>query len=900
MNEQRPDPDELLERVREEEARQAQGRLKVFFGAAAGVGKSYAMLEEARERRAAGVDVVVGYVEPHARPETLALLEGLEQLPPRTVDHRGTRLHEFDLDAALTRRPTLVLVDELAHTNAPGSRHARRWQDVLELRAAGIDVYTTCNVQHLESLNDVVAKITGVPVRETVPDSVLDEADEVELIDLPPNDLIQRLREGKIYVPEQAERAVEKFFRKGNLIALRELALRTTAARVDAQMDVYRREHAIPTAWPVGERILVCVSTSPFATRVVRAARRMAAGLRAEWVVAYVETPAQARLPQSERDRAAQHLRLAEQLGAKTVTLTGHNVADEIVAYARQKNVTKIVIGKPAGSRWREAVSGSVVNDLIGKSGDIDVYLITGEREAPRAVSARPRPAVTDWPAYGQAVGIVGVCTGLSWLTFPYFAAANLIMLYLLGVVLVATRSGRGPSILASVLSVAAFDFFFVPPYLSFAVSDTQYLVTFAVMLVVAVVISTLTVRIRQRAESARERERQTAALYAISRELASTRGVDDLVRVAVRHIADVFTSEVAVFLPDVAGRLVPRACPQPLADADTSERGVSQWVYEHSQMAGLGSATLPGARALYLPLVASRGTVGVVGVRPTTPQVLAAPESLHLLETFAAQTALAIERATLADEAQQAQLQVEAERLRSTLLSSVSHDLRTPLAAITGAASSLLAEGERLDSATRRDLTQAILDESDRLSRLVHNLLDMTRLEAGRVELHPEWQPLEEVVGVALARLDRRLQDRPVTTRLPADLPLVPLDGMLIEQVFVNLLDNALKYTPAGSPIEIAAEAGSGAVTIAVADRGPGFVPGDEERVFEKFYRGRAKGAGGGVGLGLAICRAIVEAHGGRMWAANWPGGGAAFRFTLPVPGTPPDIKPPNIPEDG
>ncbi len=564
--------------------------------------------------------------------------------------------------------PPLVLVDELAHTNAPGARHAKRWQDVLELLKAGIDVYTTCNVQHIESLNDVVAKITGVQVRETVPDSVLEEADEVELVDLPPDDLLQRLREGKIYLPEQAERAVEKFFRKGNLIALRELALRTTAARVDAQMDVYRRDHAIPTPWPVTERILVCVSPSPSAARVVRAARRMAAGLRAEWVVAYVETPAQARLPQAERDRATQHLRLAEQLGAETVTLTGHSVADEVVAHARQKNVSKIVIGKPAGSRWREVLFGSVVNDLVRKSGDIDVYLITGEQEAPRAATPQPRPERIDWRAYGLALGVVALCTGVSAVVFPYLELVNLVMVYLLGVVLVATRSGRGPSILASILSVGAFDFFFVPPYLSFAVSDTQYLVTFAVMLLVAAVISTLTVRVRQRAESARERERRTAALYAISREFAGTRGVDELVRVAVRHVGDVFSSEVGVLLPDAAGRLAPRAVAQSMAEADSSERGVSQWVYEHGQMAGLGSDTLPGARALYLPLVASRGTIGVLGVQPASPQALAAPEQLHLLETFAAQTALAIERAILAEAAQQAQLRAESERLRSAL----------------------------------------------------------------------------------------------------------------------------------------------------------------------------------------------------------------------------------------
>jgi two-component system sensor histidine kinase KdpD len=889
--EDRPDPDALLARMQAEEARRTRGRLKVFFGAAAGVGKTFAMLEEAQERRAAGVDVVVGYVEPHGRPETEALLAGLEQLPPRIMEYRGTRLRELDLDAALARRPALLLVDELAHTNAPGSRHAKRWQDIAELVAAGIEVYTTCNVQHLESLNDIVARITSVQVRETVPDAVLDEADEVELIDLPPDDLIQRLKEGKVYVPDQADRAVRKFFRKGNLIALRELALRTTAARVDVQMDVYRRDHAIPTPWPISERILVCVSPSPFATRVVRAARRMAAGLRAEWIVAYVETPAAARLPEAARDRAAQTLRLAEQLGARTVTLTGSSVADEVVAYAREKNVTKIVVGKPVGYGWREALFGSVVNDLVRKSGDIDVYVITGEREAAPAVGRPGREQATDWTPYAEALGIVALSTVLAWLVFPYFEPSNQVMLYLLGVVLVARRHGRGPSILASILSVAAFDFFFVPPYLNFAVSDTQYVVTFVVMLVVALVISTLTVRTRHQAEAARQRERRTAALYAMSRELASTRGVEDLLRIAVRHVSEVFGGEVAVSLPAPAGRLVRRAGSLGSADGDPNEGAVAQWVHEHGQMAGLGSATLPGARALYLPLSGSRGTVGVLGIRPAQPQTLAAPEQLHLLETFAAQTALAVERGLLGEEAARAELRVEAERLRNSLLSSVSHDLRTPLATITGAASGLLEGADRLEPAARRELLQAIHEEADRLNRLVNNLLDVTRLESGAIQVRKDWHSLEELVGAALARLGGRLGDHPVTTRLPPDLPLVPLDGVLVEQVLINLLDNAVKHTPAGTPIEVSAAAGPGEVQLEVADRGPGLPPGEEGRVFDKFYRGTPARPGPGVGLGLTICRGIVEAHGGRITAANRPGGGVAFRVVLPLADKPPEV---------
>jgi two-component system sensor histidine kinase KdpD len=893
MSERRPDPDALLARVLEEEARRTRGKLKIFFGAAAGVGKTYAMLEAAREQRAHGVDVVLGWVETHGRAETEALLEGLERLPPRPVAYRGTSLPEFDLDAALARRPTLLLIDELAHTNAPGSRHAKRWQDAKELQQAGIDVYTTVNVQHLDSLNDVVAQITGVVVQETLPDSILEEADEVELIDLPPEDLLQRLREGKVYLPQQAEHAIRSFFRKGNLTALRELALRRTADRVDAQMEAYRREHAIPTTWPVAERILVCVSPSPFSARLVRATRRMAAGLRAEWIAAYIETPASLRLPQADRDRILDTLRLAEQLGGETVTLSGPRVSEELLRYARARNVSKIVVGKPGRSRWRELLAGSVVNELVRGSGDVDVYVMTGEREPARPAVRRTEEGPGNWGEYVWSAAAVGVATGVAWLIFPHFALANLIMVYLLAVVAVAMRLGRGPSILASLLSVAAFDFFFVPPYLTFAVSDTQYLITFGVMLAVAIVLSTLTVQVRQQAETASQRERRTAALYAMSRELASARGVESLAMVARRHVGELFGSQVVVLLPDATGRLADTGSRPASFEIDTNEQAVSRWVYEHRQMAGLGTATLPGAKALYLPLVASGGVLGVLGVQPSDPRAFAAPEQLHLLEVLADQTALAIERATLADQAQQAQVEVETERLRNTLLSSVSHDLRTPLAVITGAASSLLAGGDRVDPKTREELIQTIQEESERLSRFVHNLLDMTRLEAGGVVLRREWHPLEEVVGAALARLEGRLRGRAVTTRLPEDLPLVPLDGVLIEQVFANLLDNALKYTPAGSPVEITAWASPGTVTVEVADRGPGFAPGDEERVFEKFYRGRASGARRGVGLGLPICRAIVEAHGGRMEAANRADGGAAFRFTLPVSGGPPEIKP-------
>jgi two-component system, OmpR family, sensor histidine kinase KdpD len=887
--ERRPDPDELLARVKEAESRQARGRLKIFFGAAAGVGKTYAMLQEARAQRAQGVDVVVGWVDTHGRAETEALLGDLEVLPRRRVEYRGAVLEELDLDAALARRPGLVLVDELAHSNAPGSRHAKRWQDVTELLEAGINVYSAMNVQHVESLNDVVAKITGVVVRETVPDSIFEHTDELELIDLPPDELLHRLREGKIYVPDQAREAIDSFFRKGNLIALRELALRVTAQHVDAEMRHYMRDHAIRQTWPVRERLLVCVGPSPSSVRLVRAAKRMAEGLGAEWIVAWVQTPAQARMSQEARDRVAQTMRLAEQLGAETHTLVGARMSDEILAFARARNVSKIVVGKPERPLWRRIAMGSIVDTLVQGSGEIDVYVISGDREEDPPPPIRPWAEAPDWGPYGYALAAVAVATAIAWAVFPYVAASNLVMVYLLGVIAVAARSGRGPSLLVSLLSVAAFDFFFVPPYFTFAVSDTEYLITFAVMLVVALVISGLTLRIRAQAEAARQDQRRIAALYAMSRELASTRGVDGLLGVAVRHIGEVFKADVVVLLPGPDGRLAPAGETGEAPTRATSEIAVAQWVYEHGQVAGRGTDTLPGATALYLPLPASRGTVGVLGMTPQDPGSLQTPQQLHQLETFASQTALAIERARLAEEAEQAQLRAETERLRNSLLSSVSHDLRTPLASITGAASTLLASEARLDAGTRRDLLEALHEEADRLNRLVQNLLEMTRLESGALQLQTEWQSVEEVVGAALGRFAKPLARRPVTTHVPADLPLVPMDAVLIEQVLINLVDNALKYTPAASPIEVIAEEVAGSVRVQVADRGPGLAAGDERRIFDKFHRAEGGSAVRGAGLGLAICRGIVRAHGGRIWAENRVGGGAAICFTLPTKEAPP-----------
>ncbi|ULA60880.1 MAG: hypothetical protein LZF60_270208 [Nitrospira sp.] len=892
MENQRPDPDALLRRVQAEEADQTRGKLKVFFGATAGVGKTYAMLEAAHEQQRDGVDVMIGWVETHGRSETEALVHGLPVLPPREVVYGGSGLRDFDLDAALARRPQLLVMDELAHTNVPGARHPKRWQDVRELLQAGIHVYTTVNVQHIESLNDAVAQITGIRVNETVPDSILDQADDVELVDLPPDDLLQRLKDGKVYLPEQAQHAIKHFFRKGNLIALREMALRRTAERVDQQMEVYRRDHEIVGTWPAAETILVCVNLKSRGPMLVRAARKMATGLHARWIAVYVQTSKHLRLTELDRSQGVDTLRLAERMGAETVTLTGDDVSAQLLAYARSRNVTKIIVGKPLRSRWKEWLFGSVVDDLVRGSGDIDIYVITGEAGTGKPLVAGLLQRTSERRNYGYAFAVVLGCTALSLVMSPYFGQANLIMVYLFGVVVIATRWGRGPSALASLMSVAAFDFFFIPPYYSFAVSDAQYLLTFAVMLLVALLISRLAAHKSQQAEAALIREKRTAALYAMSRELTTQRGVEKLASVASRHIHDVFHCQVAVFLPDREGRVHLHRGEALHFDLDPKEAGISQWVFDHKESAGHGTNTLSGSDSLYLPLLGSHGAVGVLAVRSLRPAELLAPEQLHLLETFANQMALALERARLAEEAQEAHVQTETERMRNAVLSSVSHDLRTPLATVVGASSALLNATCPLSIESQQELVRSISDEAGRLDRLLKNLLDMTRLEAGAMQLRKEWHALEEVVGTALARVKSRIASHPVSTTLPADLPLVRIDGVLIEQVLINLLENAAKYSSSASPIDVTAIVKDGVIVTEVADRGPGIPRGEEKRIFEKFYQLHPEPESG-VGLGLTICRGIIESHGGRIWVEHRSGGGAIFRFTLPTEKNQPTVEP-------
>jgi two-component system sensor histidine kinase KdpD len=907
MSAVRPDPDALLARVQREEAKAQRGKLTVFFGATAGVGKTYSMLEAAQAQYRKGVDIVVGYVEPHGRAETEALLQGLEALPYLWIEYRGRRVREFDLDAALTRKPGVLLVDELAHSNPVGGdpepRHAKRWQDVEELLAAGISVYTTVNVQHVESLNDVVAGITGVRMQETVPDAVFEQADEVVLIDTPPDELLERLRAGKVYVPEQAGQAVENFFRKGNLIALRELALRTTAERVDRAMEEYRSGHGIRATWAAGERILVAVGPDEQGERLVRAGKRTASALHGDWIVVYVETPDLLRLSQEKRNQRIALLRLAESLGAEAVTLSGRSVGEALAEYVRERNVTRILIGRPRRPLWRRLFTPSTYGELLKGTRGVDIQVVGGADEAAalrnpfftrsRAyLEASTKSDKPRWPGYAAGVIATAACTAIGLKLSPLFELVNIAMVYLLAVVLIASRWGRGPAVATSVFAVAAFDFFFVPPALTFAVSDVQYLVTFGIMLVVALIISNLTASVRLQANVAGHRERRTALLYAMSRELAATRGQEPMAQVAVRHVSEVFDSQVVVLLPDSNGKLqYPKKAPLS-GSLHGADLDVAQWVQDHGEPAGLGTDTLPATEALYLPLKGTQSVLGVLAVLPANPRRVLLPEQYHLLETFAGQIALALERAQLAERAERASVDAKTEGLRNALLASISHDLRTPLAVISGASSSLVERGDKLDLAESKALARSIFQQSQQMSDLVASVLQMTRLEGGAIVLNRDWHSLSEVVGSVLARLREPLSSHPVQVELPPGLPLVRMDAMLIEQVLVNLLENASKYTPPGTPIRLAADMEADAIRISIEDDGPGLPPGDPEALFAKFYRGSTESSVGGVGLGLAICRAIVNLHGGRIWAEHRPKG-SAFRFTLPLepaPQVPPE----------
>lgn len=868
-----PDPDEILRAVQSEG--DGRGRLKVFIGASAGVGKTFAMLGEAHQHRERGEDVVVGFIETHGRAETEALTEGLTAVPLREIDYKGARLLEPDIDALIARRPSLVLIDELPHTNAPGSRHKKRWQDVEDLLDAGIDVYTAMNIQHLESLNDVVAQITGVRVQETVPDAFIDRAQEIEVVDIPPGELQQRLKEGKVYVPEKVDHALEGFFKTSNLTALRELALRRVADTVDAEMRRLRTQEGAGGPWATRERVVVCVAPNAMASRVVRVAARLAATSHAELIAVTVESDRQASRSQEDREHAAAALELAKRLGMEVVTLSGHDIVEEVFRFAEKRNATLVVVGKPIRPRWRELLVGSVVDEMVRASGDVDVYVVTADEPSTEKRTRRRRIEGSWITLPGIALGLlaVAVATGIGFALFEPLGLANVTMLYVLGVALTAGRTNPIESAANALLSVLSFNFFFVEPRFTFAVSDARYALLFLVMLCVALVISTLTQRLKGQLQDSSERERRNSSLYRLSQLLAQQRGKRELAHVAAVEIRSVFDCDVAVFVSE-GGKLTLMEASETGFESAASEGAVAAWVAEHRQPAGVGTDTLPGAAALYFPLTGSERVVGVLAVRLESGEFALGPR--RLLETFANSLGLALERAILAKESNQARVQAESERIRSTLLSSISHDLRTPLTSITGAAASL-----RDGNPNRRPLIETIHEESVRLNHQIQNLLDMTRLESGGVELDLTWHLAGDLLASALDAARPALGTREVRVEVQEGLPLLLVDGLLIEKALVNLIENSGRHTPPGTRLTLRASTEGRHIVLTVADNGPGIPPENLSKLFTPGYRTPS----GGYGLGLAVVKAVIDLHQGEVRVHNRPEGGVAFELVLAVP---------------
>ncbi len=890
-SDQRPSPDALLEAARREERR--SGRLKIFVGAAPGVGKTYEMLQQARARKQDGYDIVVGVVETHGRKETQALLDGLEIIPRRRFEYKDQWLEEMDLDAVIARRPQIALVDELAHTNAPGSRHPKRYLDVEELLNRGIDVYTTVNIQHIESLNDVVAQITHVRVRETVPDSVFDRADAIELIDLTPDDLIERLKEGKVYVPKQAERALEHYFSPGNLTALRELALRRTAERVDEQLLTHMQAHAIPGPWAAGERILVCVSEDPRAAGLVRYAKRLADRLHAPFTALCVETRRSLQWSEEERDRVADTLRLAEALGGEGITVPGGDgsIADEVVSFAQANNVTQIVIGKSSRSRWFEIVHGSVVHELVRRSGNISVHVIAGEELARDPIPKKTVRAAEDstpfdpWPYIVALLAVAGAL-GVSELLHPLLGIENTDLMFLTAVVGIAVRYGLWPSLLATVASSLCYNFFFLPPVYTFTITDPTNVAAFVFFTFVAVVVSHFAARGRTRTVAAHERVRAVELLYAFSRKLAGVGTLDDVLWATAYQAALMLKVRVVLLLPE-EGTIVVKAGYPPEDMLDDADVAAAKWAWEHDRAAGRGSDTLPGAKRLFLPMRTGRGAIGVVGIDSDKPGPLLTPDQRRLLDALMDQSALAIERVRLVEDLERAKRAAETDRLRSALLTSISHDLRTPLAAVLGAAGTLRDLSNALSDGEKADLLATVIDEAERLNRFIANLLDMTKLESGAVVPNTARHDVGEIVGSALRRAGKILSRHSVDLELAAGLPMLDVDAVLLEQVLFNILDNAAKYSSPGTNIRIQSWRDGESVYLRIVDEGDGIPSGDLERIFDKFYRAQ-KGdqVRAGTGLGLAISRGFVEAMHGTITAENrMDRPGAVFTIRLPIP---------------
>jgi two-component system sensor histidine kinase KdpD len=829
----RPSPDALLK----EAGQVGRGRLKIFLGAAPGVGKTYEMLVQARRRRLDGVDAVIGVVETHGRVETDLLTKGLETIPKKRTPYKGRVVAEMDLDAILQRRPRLVLVDELAHDNAAGSRHPKRYLDVEELLAVGIDVYTTLNVQHVESLNDVVAKITHVRVRETVPDSILDRADDIELVDLTPEDLLQRLKDGKVYMPDVAERAQQNYFQPGNLAALRELALRRTAQRVDAQMVDYMRAHAIPGPWEAGEKLLVAVNARPGAAAAIRYGRRLADRLRASWTALHVET---GNTSEAERDRVAQALRLAERMGGVAATVPAASEAEGVIQFARANNVTHIVTMAGRGSRWRDALRPSLAQEIVRRAGEMSVHIVperAGDKDLAKVPLARP---VLEPAAFLGSFTMSAAALGVGLLLRQTLAVSNVTLVLLVAVLASAVTFGLWPSLFACLICALAYNFFFLPPLYTFTIADPENIITLLVFVLVAGIASNLTARMRMQAIIARQRAATTEDLYRFSRKLTGIASLDDLLWATAYQVAHMLGLHVVLLMPD-GEDLTVRAGYPPEDTLEDSDRAAAKWAFQHGSAAGRGADTLPGARRLFLPMRTARGIVAIIGLDSQQDGALLTPDQKRLLDSLSDQAALAVERLRLAEEMDQARVAAETEKLRAALLTSISHDLRTPLASILGSATSLRHYRAQLSDADQDELLGTIGEEAERLNHFIANLLDMTRLESGALAPNLDLIELGDVVGSVLRRAQKLTQGHKIVLDVEPGLPLLRIDPVLFEQVLFNLVDNAAKYAHPGTPITLRARRESGTVRIMVMDEGPGLPDEDREKVFDKFYRVRA-----------------------------------------------------------
>jgi two-component system sensor histidine kinase KdpD len=883
---QRASPDALLALAKKE----GRGKLKIFLGAAPGVGKTYAMLMAARVAKAEGRDVVIGLLETHGRIETETLLQGLEVLARKPIVYRNLVMKEFDLDAALARHPDLLLVDEYAHTNVAGTRHPKRWQDIEELLAAGIEVWTTLNVQHLESLNDVIQKITRVRVRETIPDRVFEEADEIVLVDLPPDELLKRLSEGKVYVPDAAARAIENFFKPQNLTALRELALRRAAERIDADLVERMQAQAIEGPWPAGERILASVGPDPTSPAIVRQAKRLADLMNAPWLAVAVERPGH-QLSVADRQRIDEALKLAETLGAETKTVVGNDLPGELLRLARFENVTQIVVGRSGGGLFAEIFRRSLPHELVRRAEDIAVHVVTGREPTIRELRRRLRlpigpvrevmPYVLSTFAVAIAVGIGEVLTRLTPLP-------NLSMVFLMAVLFPAVIFGIWPAIYASLLSFLAYNFFFIEPIYTFTVAEPYELFALFIFLVVAVIASALAGRVRDQGRISEARMRSTRRLYEFTRKLSALARLDDVAEGAAGEISSTL-GRPALILLDEAGALALRAAWPPEDVLDAATITAARWAFTHDEPAGADTATLPTVPWFFIPLRTPRGRIGVAGVARTETLGPLDSDARALLDALADQTAAALDRAALAREMLSARTAAATERVRNTLLASISHDFRTPLSSILGSATSLLDYPDKLDPAARRDLLGHIKTEAEDLDDMVRNLLVITRIEEGALELRLDWVDLREIADRAISTARRRGASQHFETRLPSDLPLVRADASLAEQTLGNIVNNAVAHTPAETRVIIDAELEERRVKLRVTDDGPG-IPADVlPNVFEKFVRGRpgstSADGGQGTGLGLAIAKGIMEAHGGSIAAESPVANGRGTRIVLTFP---------------